>query len=172
VIEIDIADRSSEPVLAPYARNLGKLGISLQYRLRDAALIKKRLDDFDFDMTIQILGGSSSPGNELYDDLGSKSAAERGSQNLSGISDPVIDELIDIIVKSPDRASLATAVRLLDRFLLHQHYVVPLYYGKQYYMLHKRNLRRPDAELPQRLLAGSALLTTWWMDPPKTGAHD
>ncbi|MDN8616024.1 extracellular solute-binding protein [Variovorax ginsengisoli] len=172
VIEIDIADRSSEPVLAPYARNLGKLGISLQYRLRDAALIKKRLDDFDFDMALQILGGSSSPGNELYDDLGSKSAAERGSQNFSGISDPVIDELIDIIVKSPDRASLATAVRLLDRFLLHQHYVVPLYYGKQYYMVHKRNLRRPDAELPQRLLAGSALLTTWWMDPPKIGERD
>ena len=172
VIEIDITDRSSEPVLAPYARNLGKLGIELQVRLRDASLIKKKHDDFDFDMAIQILGGSSSPGNELYDDLGSKSAAERGSQNLGGISDPVIDELIEIIVKSADRSSLATAVRLLDRFLLHQHYVVPMYYGKQYYIAHKQNLRRPEAELPQRLLAGSALLTTWWMDPPKMAAQD
>lgn len=172
VIEIDITDRSSEPVLAPYARNLGKLGIELQVRLRDASLIKKKHDDFDFDMAIQILGGSSSPGNELYDDLGSKSAAEIGSQNLGGISDPVIDELIEIIVNSPDRSALATAVRLLDRFLLHQHCVVPMYYGKQYYIAHKRNLRRPDAALPQRLLAGSALLTTWWMDPPKVAAHD
>ncbi|MDM0035220.1 extracellular solute-binding protein [Variovorax sp. J22P271] len=172
VIEIDIVDRSSEPVLAPYARNLSKLGISLQSRLRDASLMKKKLDDFDFDMAIQILGGSSSPGNELYDDLGSKSAAEKGSQNISGISDPVIDELIEIIVASPDRTSLATAVRLLDRLLLHQHYVVPMYYGKQYYIVHKRNLRRPKAELPQRLLAGSALLTTWWMDPATMSARD
>ena len=84
----------------------------------------------------------------------------------------MIDELIEIIVKSADRSSLATAVRLLDRFLLHQHYVVPMYYGKQYYIAHKYNLRRPDAELPQRLLAGSALLTTWWMDPPKMAAQD
>ncbi len=61
-------------------------------------------------MAIQILGGSpSSPGNELYDDLGSKSAAENGSQIDGGISDPVIDVLIEIIVKSPDRSSLATA---------------------------------------------------------------
>jgi microcin C transport system substrate-binding protein len=47
-----------------------------------------------------------------------------------------------------------------------------MYYGKQYYIAHKYNLRRPDAELPQRLLAGSALLTTWWMDPPKMAAQD
>ncbi len=84
MIEIDIAGPQFEPALAPYARNLGKLGISLQYRLRDAALIKKRLDDFDFDMTIQILGGSSSPGNELYDDLGPKSAAERAARTSAG----------------------------------------------------------------------------------------
>lgn len=164
-IDIDIADRSSETVLAPYARNLGKLGITLQYRLRDASLIKKKLDDFDFDMAISLQGGSSSPGNELFDDFGSKSAAEKGSQNLSGISDPVIDEILEIIVDSPDRASLAAAARMLDRYLLHQHYVTPMYYGKQYFMAHKQYLRHPEAALPQRLLAGSALLTMWWIDP-------
>ncbi|GAB3484035.1 ABC transporter substrate-binding protein [Polaromonas eurypsychrophila] len=165
VINLDIADRSSETVLAPYARNLGKLGISLQYRLRDASLIKKKLDEFDFDMAISLQGGSSSPGNELFDDFGSKSAAEKGSQNLSGISDPVIDEILEIIVDSPDRKSLAAAARILDRYLLHQHYVTPMYYGKQYFIAHKQYLRHPVAPLPQRLLAGSALLTMWWIDP-------
>jgi microcin C transport system substrate-binding protein len=167
VIGLDIPDRSSEVVLAPYARNLAKLGISLQYRLRDTTLIKKKLDDFDFDMAVNILAGSSSPGNELFDDLGSKSASEKGSQNLSGIGDPVIDEILQIIVESHDRKSLAAAARLLDRYLLHQHYVVPMYYGKQYFVAHKRYLRHPDAPLPQRLLAGSALLTLWWIEPPK-----
>ena len=37
-------------------RNLARLGIELRYRLSDASLIKKRLDDFDFDMAINILG--------------------------------------------------------------------------------------------------------------------
>ncbi|MGJ7496235.1 extracellular solute-binding protein [Variovorax sp. RT4R15] len=165
VINLDIPDRASEPVLAPYARNLAKLGIALQYRLRDASLIKKKQDEFDFDMAINILGGSSSPGNELYDDLGSKSAAEKGSQNLSGISDPVVDDIIEEIVDSPDRKTLAAGARLLDRYLLHQHYVIPMYYGKQYFVAHKQHLRHPAAALPQRLLAGSWLLTMWWIDP-------
>ncbi|MEP6721762.1 MAG: extracellular solute-binding protein [Variovorax sp.] len=165
VINLDIADRASEAVLAPYARNLAKLGVALQYRLRDASLIKKKQDEFDFDMAINILGGSSSPGNELYDDLGSKSAAEKGSQNLSGISDPVVDDIIEEIVDSPDRKALAAGARLLDRYLLHQHYVIPMYYGKQYFVAHKQHLRHPAAALPQRLLAGSWLLTMWWIDP-------
>ena len=161
VIDIDIADRSSEVVLAPYARNLAKLGIDLQYRLRDASLIKKKQTEFDFDMAVNILGGSSSPGNELYDDFGSRSADEKGSQNLSGIKDEVIDELIEVIVNSPDRKSIATAARLLDRVLLHRHFVVPMYYGKQYFVAHKAKLRHPS-RLPSHLLAGSWLLTMWW----------
>ena len=164
-MEIDIPDRSSEPVLAVWARNLGKLGITLQLRLRDPSLIKKKQDDFDFDLAVNILGGSSSPGNELYDDLGSASAAEKGSQNLSGISDPVIDEIIESIVNSHDRAALSAAARLLDRYLLHQHYVIPMYYGKQYFIARKGHLRRPEPALPQRLLAGSWLLTMWWDAP-------
>ncbi|MFT3720957.1 extracellular solute-binding protein [Pseudorhodoferax sp.] len=165
VIEMDLPDRASEGVLSSYVRNLAKLGIELRIRLRDPSLIKKRQDEFAFDMAINILGGSSSPGNELYDDFGSKSAQEHGSQNLSGISDVVVDELIELIVSSPDRQTLAAATRLLDRFLLHQHYVVPMYYGRQYFMAHKPRLRHPEPALPQRLLAGSWLLTMWWLEP-------
>lgn len=164
VIEMDIADRGSEAVLAGYVRNLAKLGVELRLRLRDASLIKKRQDAFEFDMAVNILGGSSSPGNELYDDFGSASASVPGSQNLSGISDPVLDELIEVIVNAPDRPSLAAATRLLDRFLLHQHYVVPMYYGRQYFMARKARLHHPAAALPQRLLAGSWLLTMWWVE--------
>ena len=163
VIDMDIADRSSEVVLAPYARNLAKLGIDLQYRLRDASLIRKKQNDFDFDMAVNILGGSPSPGNELYDDFGSKSADEKGSQNLSGVKDEVVDELIEVIVNSPDRKATATAARLLDRYLLHSHLVVPMYYGKQFYIAHKSYLHHPPG-LPSHMLAGSWMLTMWWID--------
>ena len=163
VIDIDIADRSSEVVLAPYARNLAKLGITLRYRLRDASLIQKKRDEFDFDMAVGILGGSTSPGNELYDDFGSKAADEKGSQNLAGLKDPVVDELIERIVHSPDRRVLAAHARLLDRYLLHRRLVVPMYYGRQYFIAHQNWLRHP-ARLPPHLLAGSWLLTMWWTD--------
>ncbi len=162
-IEMDIPDRSSEVVLAPYARNLAKLGIEFRYLVRDASLIKKKLDSFDFDMAINILGGSPSPGNELYDDFGSASADVKGSQNLSGIKDVVIDELIEDIVNSPDRKAISTAARLLDRYLLHRHFLVPMYYGKQYFIARSKYLRHP-AKLPPHMLAGSWLLTLWWSD--------
>ncbi|WP_414987149.1 extracellular solute-binding protein [Acidovorax sp.] len=162
-IRMDITDRSSEVVLAPFARNLARLGITLQYRLADPSIVKKRLDEFDFDMAVTLLGGSSSPGNELYDDFSSKSADEKGSQNLPGIKDPVVDELIERIVSSPDRRAIAAGARALDRYLLHQHYVVPMYYGKQFFMAHKSHLRHPP-RLPPHLLAGSWLLTMWWSE--------
>ncbi len=165
VITMLIPDRSSEVVLAPYARNLMRLGITLRYRLSDASLIKKRLDDFDFDMAINILGGSTSPGNELYDDLGSASAQEKGSQNLSGIQDKVVDQLIEEIVNSPDRKTIAAGARLLDRYLRYQQYVVPMYYGRQYFIARKHYLQHPAA-LPSHMLAGSSLLTMWWHDRP------
>ena len=162
-IDMDIADRSVEVVLAPYARNLAKLGINFQYRLRDASLIRKKQDAFDFEMAVNILGGSSSPGNELYDDFGSKSADEKGSQNLSGIKDDVLDELIEVIVNSPDRKAISTAARVLDRYLLHSHLVVPMYYGKQFFIAHKSYLQHPP-KLPSHMLARSWLLTIWWID--------
>jgi microcin C transport system substrate-binding protein len=160
-----ITDRSSETVLAPYARNLAKIGIQLQYRLSDASLIKKRLDDLDFDLAINILAGSPSPGNELYDDLGSASADEKGSQNLSGIKDKTVDHLIEEIVKSPDRKAITAAARLLDRYLLHQQFVVPMYYGRQYFIARKNYLQHPPT-LPPHMLAGSWLLTMWWHGQP------
>lgn len=166
VVELDIASRASEAVLAGYVRNLAKLGIELRLRLRDASLIKARQDAFEFDMAVDLLAGSSSPGNELIDDLGSVAAAQKGSRNLAGISDPVIDELIALIVDSHDRATLAAGARLLDRFLLHQHYGVPMYYDSRYYVARKAWLQHPEVALPQRLLARSWLLTMWWAKQP------
>lgn len=166
VVELDISSRASEAVLAGYARNLAKLGIELRLRLRDPSLIKARYDAFEFDVAVDLLAGSSSPGNELFDDLGSAAAAQKGSRNLAGISDPVIDELIEWIVGSHDRTALAAAARLLDRFLLHQHYGVPMYYDSRYYVARKAWLQHPDAALPQRMLARSWLLTMWWAGQP------
>jgi microcin C transport system substrate-binding protein len=163
VIQVDIADRSSEVVYSPYARNLAKLGIELKVRLSDASLVKKRLDDFDFDMAVNMMGGSGSPGNELYDDFGSKAANEKGSQNMSGLQDKVVDELIEEIVNSPDRKAIAAGAKLLDRYLLSLRLGVPMYYGKQFFIAHKNHLRHP-VKLPPHMLAGSWMLTMWWSD--------
>ncbi|ASU41297.1 ABC transporter substrate-binding protein [Herbaspirillum sp. meg3] len=156
-----IVQQSSERVIAPFARNLEKLGIRMNYRMIDAALAQKRINDFDFDMVTQIKGGSSSPGNELYDDFGSHSAGESGSENYGGIADPAIDALIDRVVKSSSRTDLINASRALDRVLLHGFYCVPNYYIEKNFVAHRNTLGYPPVP-PHQYAPQVWALTMWW----------
>ena len=70
-----------------------------------------RVDDFDFDITVQRFGFSTTPGDSLRTFFSSQAAGMRGSQNLAGMSDPVIDALIDKIIAANSRTSLTTACR-------------------------------------------------------------
>ena len=57
-------NRAFERILAPFARNLAKLGINMTYRTVDNALYQRRSDTFDFDMAVESFPESQSPGNE------------------------------------------------------------------------------------------------------------
>ena len=73
------------------------------------------MDDFDFDLVVQRFGFSSTPGDSLRSYFSSQAAALKGSQNLAGIADPVIDALIERIIAADDRPALVTACKALDR---------------------------------------------------------
>jgi ABC-type oligopeptide transport system substrate-binding subunit len=60
----------------------------------------------------------------------------RGSQNLAGMSDPVIDALIDKIIAADNRTSLTTACRVLDRVIRTGRYWVPHWYKASPQCLH------------------------------------
>ncbi len=96
--------RSFQPHHMPFIKNLGVLGIEANVRMVDAAQERARLNDFDFDIAIQRFGFSTVPGDSLRLYFSSRAAATKGSQNLAGISDPVIDALIEQIVAAPTPA--------------------------------------------------------------------
>ena len=50
--EILLDTRGWERVVAPFARNLKKLGIDLKTRVTDLSLYKQRIDNFDYDMLV------------------------------------------------------------------------------------------------------------------------
>jgi hypothetical protein len=66
----------------------------------------------------------------------SQAGAMRGSQNLAGMSDPVIDALIDKIIAADNRTSLTTACRVLDRVIRTGRYWVPHWYKASPQCLH------------------------------------
>ncbi|MDB5838347.1 MAG: transporter substrate-binding protein, partial [Herminiimonas sp.] len=54
-------------VISVYVRNLQKLGIQVRQRTADYALVQKRMEEFDYDMTSQRFPDVTSPGNEMFD---------------------------------------------------------------------------------------------------------
>lgn len=129
-ILLDAASVSSwERVTLPYVNLLKRLGVDVSVRVVDLIHYKNRLDQFDYDMIVAVWGQSLSPGNEQRYFWGSAAADTVGSLNYSGIADPIIDALIERVIKAKERSSLETAVRALDRVLLWSYLVIPHWYS-------------------------------------------
>ena len=160
--EVLLVQPTFERIVLPYVRNLEKLGINVSVRTVDTSQYKNRLDQFDFDMVIGNFGQSLSPGNEQRDFWGSSVADEQGSRNLMGIRNPVIDELIELVISAPDRDSLVARTRALDRVLLWQHYLIPNWHITQHRIVYWNKFSRP-AIAPRYALG----FYTWWVDADK-----
>ena len=62
-IEFLFDEPSLQPHHAPYIKNLATLGIEASVRLVDAVQYRARVEDFDFDMTIERFSMSATPGD-------------------------------------------------------------------------------------------------------------
>src|SRR6202008_119738 len=104
-------EQSIEPHHGPYIKNLAVLGIEATFRLVDAVQYRARLEDFDFDMTMERFSLSATPGDSMRPFFSSQAAATKGSYNLAGITSPAIDALIEKIIAAETRAELTTVCR-------------------------------------------------------------
>jgi microcin C transport system substrate-binding protein len=163
--EILLNGPSFERHTLPFVKNLERLGIVATVRAVDPAQYQNRMNDFDFDMTVESFGQSLSPGNEQRDFWGSEAAAIPGSRNTIGIADPVIDHLIERIIEAPTREDLVTATRALDRVLLAGHYVIPHWHSRIFRVAYWNKFDRPEITPPYGLP-----LFSWWVDPVKVAA--
>ena len=108
VFAFEIMDDQSamSRVISVYVRNLQKLGIQVTQRTADYALLQKRMEEFDYDMTSIRFPDVSTPGNEMFDMFGSKAADEKGSSNFWGLKDPAVDRLVEALVAADSRPEL------------------------------------------------------------------
>ena len=157
--EILLSSSTWERIALPFKKNLGRLGIEARVRTVDAAQFQKRVEDFDFDMSVDVFGQSLSPGNEQRDFWSSAAAREPGSRNTAGIEDPVADALIDLVIAAPDREGLIARTRALDRVLLSGHYVIPHWHIRHYRVAYWNKFGRPPVT-PKYSLG----FDSWWVD--------
>ena len=163
-MEFLLDEPSFEPHHMPYIKNLGVLGIDATFRLVDPVQYRARVDDFDFDITVQRFSFSSTPGDGLRTYLSSQAATTKGSQNLAGIADPAIDALIDVAINAETRATLTTACRALDRVVRAGRYWVPHWYLASHRIAYWDVFARPTAAKPRY---ARGVPETWWHDPVK-----
>lgn len=154
---------SFERIIAPYVKNLKILGVKASIRRVDPAQFEQRVKDLDFDITTRryVLGNTPGPKLRIY--WGSATADLNGSQNLPGIKDPVIDALIEKVVRAGTRQEMVTATRALDRVMRAGHYWVPQYYKAKHTIAYWDKFARPAVKPTY----DRGIIDTWWYDAEK-----
>jgi microcin C transport system substrate-binding protein len=154
----------SERFILFYKPSLARLGIDVSVRSVDDIQYENRLRDFDFDIMIATWPQSLSPGNEQRDLWSSQAADTPGSRNYVGIKNPAVDALIDRVIFAKSRADLVAATRALDRVLLWNQYVVPLFTDDRLRAARWDRFGKPD---PLPNYGGAAFPAVWWWDAEK-----
>ncbi len=161
--EFLIDEPTFEPHHMPFIKNLKTLGIEATLRLVDPVQYRARVDDFDFDVTVDRAGFSTIPGDSLRSYFSSQAAATKGTRNLAGIADPAIDALIEKIIAANSRTELVIAARALDRVIRSGYYWVPHWYKASHWVAYWDVFGRP----PVKPRYARGIPDTWWYDRDK-----
>ncbi len=164
VLEFLTYSKNFERVVSKWQRDLAKIGVTLNVRLSDAAVFRKRMNDFDFDLAITNYANSESPGNEQFDYYSCAAAQTTGSRNYAGVCDPAVEALLKHFESFHSRADLVASARALDRVLRHQYIIVPNWYSDTYRVVYRANLGVPPRP-PKYYDAMGWALQTWWANP-------
>lgn len=146
-------------VMLPFIENLRKIGIKMTFRNLETNIFKNRLDNFEYEMAILSYRLGNLPGNEQREIWGSQSANVRGSYNVLGITDPVVDELINGLINSRKEEDYKAYVKALDRVIINGHYFIPQWYSPSDRIAYRSGLKRPQTDIKT-----GADIYTWWRE--------
>ena len=166
-LEIEVLSNSANGssftrVMLPFINNLAKIGIKAEFRNVEVNVFKNRLDNFDFDMAILTFPISQLPGNEQKEFWGSASADIKGSYNLLGIKNPVVDKIVDGLVTAQNKEDYVAHIKALDRVLLNGHYMI-----MQWYSPYERIAYRNRFDHKKTKLKIGFQPDTWWIKEDK-----
>jgi microcin C transport system substrate-binding protein len=174
-IEFVIDEVSFQPHHASFLKNLNTLGIEATLRVLDAVQHRARLESFDFDVAIQRISMSATPGDSLRTYFTAQSAATKGSYNLAGVASPAIDALVEKAMAAETRNDLTAACRAIDRVFRAGRYWVPQWYNTSHRLAYWDVFDHPRS-LPRYAISdyssGVGERTLWWFDTAKAAKLD
>ncbi|MDO5624706.1 MAG: extracellular solute-binding protein [Pseudomonadota bacterium] len=165
VLEYLDSNETGARVVAPWLRNLERLGITLRFRPVDFALYQQRLQKFDFDITSLAYQGTPNPGQEYADLFGSQAADTEDSGNLAGVKNPAIDGLISHMVGAKTHADYLAACRALERVVSHSHYLLPQWFAPTHRLAYNAWRLAMPGQIPPYFRGETWAIDTWWARP-------
>ncbi len=166
VIEFLGEEPSFTPHHLAFIKSLETLGFQASFRIVDPVQLRARVDNYDFDITVERMSFPPTPGDSLRNFFTSQAAASKGSKNLAGISDPTVDALVDLIIAARTRDELVTACKALDRVIRAGYYWIPHWYASTHRLAFWDEFAHPERQ--PRYFRG--IPDTWWHDAAKTAA--
>ncbi|MCP3461363.1 extracellular solute-binding protein [Bradyrhizobium sp. CCGUVB23] len=174
-VEFLIDEPSFQPHHASFIKNLNTLGIEASLRVVDAVQHRARVEAFDFDVAIERISMTPTPGDSLRTYFTSQAAATKGSHNLAGVTNPAIDALVEKAMAAETRKDLTVACRAIDRVFRAGRYWVPQWNNTSHRLAYWDMFDHPK-ELPRYQLSDYSSdvgeRTLWWFDAAKAAKLD
>ena len=166
-LEVEFLNASPlfDRIINPYVENLRAIGIDASMSRVDSSQIQARQRAADFDLITDHFPMSPIPSSSLRQYFGSLGADE-ALFNSPGLANPVVDELLEVVIGAETREEMETATRALDRVLRAERIRVPQWYNDSHWVAYYDMYRYPDPLPPLSL----GFLDFWWVDPAAEAA--
>lgn len=156
--ELIASTPQEEKIALSYQKNLQRLGITMHIRTLDSASFQERKKSYDYDMISFYWQNSLSPGTEQMLYWSCKAAKEPARFNYSGICNPALDHFAQGIANAQTYDVLTAYAHNIDRILMSENIMIPLFYKGVDYIAHHKNIAYPTTNP-----AYGVVLESWWM---------
>ena len=155
--EIIQSTPQEEKIALSYKQNLSKLGITPTIRTLDTTTFQKRKTSYDYDIIITYWQNSLSPGTEQMLYWSCNAAKSNAQFNFSGICNSALDHFASSIANAKSYHDLKSYAHIIDRILLSEYIMIPLFYKGLDFVAHDESIGSPDI-----IPTYGIVLETWW----------
>ena len=155
--------------LTLFQEDLKKVGVVATIEQMSQSTLRKRLDDADFDLYWVNWGAGRLRDPEAS--WSSATALQKGTNNLAGVQDKVVDSLINLQKTEFDLAKRNEILKALDNRLSEIVPYVLMWQCDHHRILYWNRYGTPAGVL-DRFNREDAIPVYWWLDPAKSAALD
>ena len=149
-------------VVENYLKNLTQMGVNPKLEKVDPSQYTLRERERDYDLVFDSYSAFLGAGTGLMQRYGT-SETEINVFNPANLASPMVDAIIDAALNAESRDEENLALRVLDRALRYEFFMIPMWYNDSYWVAYYDQYAHPDPLPPYDL----GWLDFWWYEADK-----